>query len=80
MTLKVTDRILKYKDPTNEIEDMWHVKKQVIPVITGVNETTSESFTNISEQHKAKHEIKELQQTVMLGTAQILWKTLVKVR
>jgi RNase P/RNase MRP subunit POP5 len=55
---------------------MWNVKTKVIPVIIGVTGTISKSFrkyvSNITENHKDK----ELQKTVILGTAHILRKVL----
>jgi hypothetical protein len=34
----------KYKDTTTEIQHMWNVKTNVIPVITGENGTIKKSF------------------------------------
>ena len=39
-----TDKILKYKDLTTEIQRMWNVKTKVIPVIIGATGTVSKSF------------------------------------
>jgi hypothetical protein len=41
---KETEKILKYKDLTTEIQRMWNVKTKVIPVIIGATGTISESF------------------------------------
>jgi hypothetical protein len=41
---KETEKILKYKDITVEIQRMWNVKTGVIPVIIGATGTVSESF------------------------------------
>jgi hypothetical protein len=38
------ENILKYKDLTIEIQRMWSVKTEVIPVIIGATGTISKSF------------------------------------
>ena len=50
---------------------------KVIPVITGVNGTISESLRHYLSNTMRKHEIKELQKTAILGTAHILQKVLI---
>ena len=68
--------ILKYKDHTLQIQRMWNVKTKVIPVIIGAIGTVSESFRKYVSNIPGKHEVKELQKTVILGTAHILRKVL----
>ena len=46
---KVTEKILKYKDLTIEIQRMWKVKTRVIPVIIGATGTISKSFKSTIE-------------------------------
>jgi len=74
---KETEKSLKYKDLTIEIQRMWNVKTKVIPVIIDATGTISKSFrkqvSNILENHK----VKELQKTAILGTAHILLKVLI---
>jgi len=41
---KEPEKILKYKDFTIEIQRMWNVKIEVIPVIIGATGTISKSF------------------------------------
>jgi len=38
---KEAEKILKYKDPTIEIQRMWNVKTKVISVIIGATGTIS---------------------------------------
>ena len=38
---KTAEKILKHKDPTAEIQGMWNVKTNVIPVIIGATGTIS---------------------------------------
>ena len=55
---------------------MLNVKIKVIPVITGATGTTSKSFRKYVSNIPAKHEVKELQETAIFGTAHILRKVL----
>ena len=60
---KEAEKFLKYKDLTIEIQRMWNVKTEVIPVIIGVTGTISKSFrkyvSNIPGHHKVKNYRKE---------------------
>ena len=73
---KEAEKILKYKDLTIEIQHMWKVKKRVIPVIIGATGTISKSFRKYISNIPGNHEVKELQKTAILGTANILRKVL----
>jgi len=73
---KEVEKILKYKDLTIEIECMWNVKARVIPVIIGATGTISKSFRKYMSDIPGNHDVKELQKTVILGTAHILRKVL----
>jgi len=73
---KEAEKILKYEDLTTEIQRMWNVKTKVIPVIIGATRTISKSFRKYASNIPGKHEVKELQKTVILGTAHILRKVL----
>jgi hypothetical protein len=55
---------------------MWNVKTKVIPVIIGASGTISKSFRKYVSNITRKHEVKELQETAILGTAHILRKVL----
>jgi len=55
---------------------MWNVKVKVIPVITEATGTISKSFTQCLTNIPGKHEIKEVQNTAILGCARILRKVL----
>ena len=70
------ERILKYKDLIIEIQRMWNVKAKVIPVITGATGAILKSLRQYLSNVPGKHEIKELQKTVILGNAYILRKVL----
>jgi len=55
---------------------MWNVKAKVKPAITGATGTISESFRQYPSNIPGNHDIKELQKTAILGTADVLQKVL----
>ena len=55
---------------------MWNVKAKVIPLTIGAPGTISQSFIQYLSNTLRKHEIKELQTTVILGTAHKLREVL----
>ena len=69
---KEGEKILKYKDLITEIQHMWNVKAQVIPVIRTITKSLIHYLSNIL----GKQKVKELQKTAILGTAHILQKVL----
>jgi hypothetical protein len=73
---KPAENILRYKDLTKEIQRMWNVKTNVIPIIIGAIGTIRKSFRKYLSNTTGKHEIKELQKTAILSTAHILQKVL----
>jgi len=64
---KETEKILKYKDLTIKIQRMWNVKTKVIPVIIGASGTILKSFRKYVSNIPEKHEVKELQKTLIFG-------------
>ena len=62
MIQKETENFLKYNDLTMEIQRVWNVKTNVLPVITRGN------WNYLKISHKIP-EIKELRTTAILGTA-----------
>jgi hypothetical protein len=73
---KEAENILKYKDPTIEIQSTWNVKTKVTPVTIGATGTISKSFRKYLNSIPGKHNIKERQKTAILGTAHTLRKAL----
>jgi hypothetical protein len=69
---KEAQKILKYKDLIIEIQRMWNVKAQVIPVTRTISKSLRQYLSNILRKQK----IKELQKTATLGTTHILQKVL----
>jgi hypothetical protein len=73
---KEAEKILKYKDPTTEIQRMWNVKTKVIPVIMGATGTVSKSFRKYVSDIAGNRDVKELQKTAIFGTAHRLRRVL----
>jgi hypothetical protein len=73
---KKSEKILKYKDLTIEIQRTCNVKTKMIPVITGAIGTISKSFRKYVSNIPENHEVKKLQKTAILGTAHIFRKVL----
>ena len=64
---KETEFVLNYEDLTTEIQRMWNVKTEVIPVIIVATGTISKSLTKYLSNIPPKHDISELQQTAILS-------------
>jgi hypothetical protein len=71
---------LKYKDLTIEIQHMWNVTTNLIPVIIEATGTISKSFRKYLSNIPGIHEVKELQKTAILGTAHTVESTNIKVQ
>ena len=57
---------------------MKNVKTKVIPVTIGATGTISKSFRKCVSNVPGNHEVKELQNTAILGTAHVLRKVLIE--
>jgi hypothetical protein len=55
---------------------MWNVKARVIPVVIGATGTFSKSFRKYVSNIPGNHDVRELQKTVILGTAHMFRKVL----
>jgi len=73
---KEVEKILKYKELAIEIQRMWNIKTEAIPVKIGANGTISKPFRKYVSNIPGNHEVKELQKRAILGTAHILQKVL----
>jgi hypothetical protein len=72
VTKKEAEKVLKYEEFVTQIERMWNV----IPAVTGAAGTISKSLRQYLSNRPVKQEIKELQQTAILGTAHLLREVL----
>jgi len=71
---KEAEKTLKYKDLTTDMQHTWNVKKQVLTLITEATVTISESPKQYLSNIPRKYDIKRIQATATLGTAQVLRK------
>ena len=67
MLRKEAEEILKYKELTTEIQRMWNVKTEMMPVIIGGTGTVSELFRKYVSNIPGKHEVKELTENSHIG-------------
>ena len=72
-SVKVTEKLSKYKDLEIEIERMWGMKVTTIPVVIGALGLIKKALKKCTKQIPGNIKISELK---MLGTSRILRKTL----
>ena len=75
-SVKVTEKLSKYKDLEIEIERMWGMKATTIPVVIGALGLIKKGLEKYTKQISDNIKISELQKTALLGTSRILRKTL----
>jgi len=73
-SVKVTEKLSKFKDLEIEIEIMWGMKATTIPVETGVLGLTKKGLEKYKQQIPGNIKIHELQKITLLGTSHILKK------
>ena len=75
-SVKVTEKLSKYKDLEIEIERMWGMKATTIPVVIGALGLIQKGLEKYTKQIPGNIKISELQKIALLGTSRILRKTL----
>ena len=75
-TLKTMEKLTKYKDLEIEIGKSWGMKTTTVPVIIGAFGLVKKGRGNYIGKISGNIRITELQETVLLGTAHILRRTL----
>ena len=75
-SVKVTEKLSKYKDLEIEIERMWGMKATMIPVVIGALGLIKKGLEKNTKQIPGNIKISELQKIALLGTSHILRKTL----
>ena len=75
-SLKIYEKISKYKDLEIELEKTWKLKTKTIPIIIGALGVINISTEKYLKQLPIPININELQKITLLGTATILRKAL----
>jgi hypothetical protein len=73
---KESEKKLKYKNLSIEIQQMWNMKCFIIPVITGATGIVTKELNKYLETIPGKHSIDSAQKTAVLGTSHIIRKVL----
>ena len=75
-SIKVSEKLSKYKDLEIEIARMWQMKTVVIPVVVGALGVIKKDTDKRLQEIPGKSNLHEIQKTAMLGTAHILSRVL----
>jgi hypothetical protein len=73
---KESEKKLKYKNLSTEIQRMWNTKYSVMPVITGATGIVTKGLKKYLETIPGKHSVRSLQKTAVLGISHIIRKVL----
>ena len=76
IALKEMEKESKYKDLELEIDRMWHMKTEEIPVVVGALGTLKKGMVESIKKVSERATLTEIQNICMLGTARILRKVL----
>ena len=76
ISVKVNEKLSKYKDLEIEIERMWGMKAKTIPVVIGALGLVKKGMEKFTQQIPGNIKIQELQKITLLGTSHILRKAL----
>ena len=75
-SVKVTERLSKYKDLEIKVERMWGIKATTIPVVIRVVVLIKKGLEKYVQQIPGNIKMHELQKITLLGTSHILRKAL----
>ena len=76
VSLKVYEKVSKYKDLEIEIQKMWYLKTTVIPVVIGALGMIKRKSEDRIKQIPGNPCLQELQKIVLNGTARLLQRVL----
>jgi len=75
-SVKVVEKLSKYKDLEIEIERMWGMKITTVPVVIGALCVIKKGTDQFMKKIPRNIRLQELQKATLLGTAHILRKVL----
>ena len=75
-SVKVTEKLSKYKDLEIEVEKMWGMKATTIAVVIGALGLIKKGLGKYIQQIPGNIKMHELQKITLLGTSHILRKAL----
>ena len=76
VSLKIFEKLSKYKDLEIKANKMWHLKTTAIPVVIGALGIVAKFAPNYVPQIPGAPSLTELQKITIMGTAHILRKVL----
>ena len=76
ISVKVFDKLSKYKDLEIEIQKMWNLKTITVPVVVGSLGMIKKDTQAFINKIPGKHNLQEIQKIVLTSTAHILRKVL----
>ena len=77
-SVKVAEKLSKYKDLEIEIARMWGMKTQIVPVVVGALGVIKKGIDEQICKIPGKINVTELQKITLLGSAHILEKLSIK--
>ncbi|XP_037772667.1 uncharacterized protein LOC119568279 [Penaeus monodon] len=75
-SIKICEKLSKYKDLEIEIERMWGMKTTTVPVVIGALGIIKKGTEDLIKKVDGNITLQELQKTTLIGTARILRKVL----
>ena len=76
VSAKVFEKLSKYKDLEIEVEKMWHLKTNTLPVVIGALGLIKKDTDKFLEQIPRNPRLEEVQKIVLNSTAHILRRAL----
>ena len=73
---KFTEKLTKYKDLEIEVNRMWDMRTETIPVVVGALYLIKNGLDKVTSRIQANISTSEIQKIKLLGTAHILRKIL----